>query len=62
MDYRFFIDLKFVWIMNFYGLRILKDMDFGMDMDLFFKIHPDPLIMRVVCLEEKYVNTGHITT
>ena len=40
MDYRFFMDLqsKSVWIMDFlwngYGFRILKNMDYGMEMDL----------------------------
>ena len=34
----FFMDLKSIWIMDFlwngYRFRILKNMDFGMDMDL----------------------------
>ena len=38
MDYGFFMDLKSIWIMDFlwngYGFRILKNMDYGMDMDL----------------------------
>ena len=40
MDFKSFIDYRFLW--NGYGFRILKNMDYGMDMDL-FQIHTHQL-------------------